>query len=206
MIFAVALVAAAFAGPPLDLGPKPDSDDDFEVNLSEPTEEDKKKKGEFDDAFTPDEDDEPVFDEPDDEPSSFAAPVKRLPTVSLETPVLSLDTTGKTSLADNYPVQIVYTAAGAVVAELPVLVASSASEVDAPFTLIAIVNVDGVKVAEIRHLITPASVSASGPTFAFLKAFAPTGAVEGTVEFVVSRQDGTEPVVLYRRSTQYGDE
>jgi hypothetical protein len=40
----------------------------------------------------------------------------------------------------------------------------------------------------------------------FLKAFAPVPAVEGTVEFVVSRQDGTEPVVLYRRSTQYGDE
>jgi hypothetical protein len=205
-MFVVALAAAAFAGPPLDLGPKPDSDDDFEVDLSEPTEEDKKKKGEFEGAFAPDEEDEPMFDEPEDEPSSFAAPVKRLPTVSLETPALSLETAGKTALADNFPVQIVNTAAGAVVAELPVLVAMSASEVDAPFTLIGVVNVDGQKIAEIRHLITSASVSASGPSFVFLKAFAPVPAVEGTVEFVVSRQDGTEPVVLYRRSTRYGDE
>ena len=205
-MFVVALAAAAFAGPPLDLGPKPDSDDDFEVDLSEPTEEDKKKKGEFEGAFAPEEEDEPTFDEPEDEPSSFAPPVKRLPTVSLETPALTLETAGKTSLADNYPVQIVNTASGAVVAELPVLVAMSASEVDAPFTLIGVVNVDGQKVAELRHMVTPASVSGSGPSFVFLKAFAPVPAVEGTVEFVVSRQDGTEPVVLYRRSTQYGDE
>ncbi len=108
-------------------------------------------------------------------------------------------------LADNYPLQIVGTDMGAVVVELPVLIAKQSSDINGSYWLIANIKVDGQPVGESRQHISPTSASALGPSFVWFKSMVPAVETPGTIEIAVSIQpEGNDPVTLFTRSTELG--
>jgi hypothetical protein len=118
---------------------------------------------------------------------------------------LGLDTTDKTPLADNWPIEVVARDLDSVVCELPVLIGRSRADfAGGDYWVVAEVAVDGEPVAETRHRVTGASMAELGPTIAWLKVFAPVSATRGTIEFQVSKTaEGAEPAPLFTRTAEY---
>ncbi len=116
-----------------------------------------------------------------------------------------LDTSGKTPLKDNFDARVVSKDIDAVVVELPVLVARSATTWSGgDYWLVAEFSVAGSKVGEARHLVTKAAIADLAPTVAFLKAQVPVVANSGAVEVKVSQLvDGTSAKQLFSRKVDY---
>lgn len=118
---------------------------------------------------------------------------------------ITLDVAGKQPLGDNYPVTVVAVERDAVVVELPVLVSTSRVGLEAPFALVAEVHSSEGKVAQSTTLINPESLAEFGPSFVFLKMFAPVMEKEGevTVKVKKAKLDGTGGTELFSRATPY---
>lgn len=114
-------------------------------------------------------------------------------------------TDGKAPLADNYPAQVVATASGAVVVELPVLVALKPGDVSAEFWLVTEAWVGGKRVAETRQLVSAATLAQGGATFAFVKLLAPVSDAAGALELRVGRAATAAgaPKPLFTRKVDY---
>lgn len=112
---------------------------------------------------------------------------------------------GKAPLADNYPAQVVATATGAVVVELPVLVAQQPADVSAEYWLVAEVWSGGKKVAESRQLVGPTTLAQTGASFVFVKLLAPVADSAGALELRVGRASSASgaPKALFTRKVEY---
>ena len=106
-------------------------------------------------------------------------------------------------LGDHFPLQIAQDGLGGVAAELPVLVARNNRDLDGQLWVVADVYADGVKVGESRHLVSPASLSETGPTYIGIKSSIPVNGPSVSAEFrVFASQPGKKEQVLFSRTAQ----
>jgi hypothetical protein len=180
---------------PKSLGDEPEEEFDLLSDDTEPVEP----------AFLGDFNDDEAVDlglgfEPDE------APRKRASAPSTTGPkAITLDVAGKQPLADNYALTVVAVERDAVVIELPVLVSTSRVGLDAPFVLVGEVYSSEGKVATTSTIIRPESLAEFGPSFVFLKMFAPVMEKEGEVTIKVKKTklDGSGAADLFSRATPY---
>jgi hypothetical protein len=118
---------------------------------------------------------------------------------------LGVATKGMTPLADNYPAAIVGKDLDAVVVELPILVASKPTDVDADYWLVTEIRVGDRKVGETRHYVSRQSVADMGPTLVWLKSVVPVLERTGKLELRVSQApvDAGEETPLFTKSVNY---
>jgi len=108
-------------------------------------------------------------------------------------------------LSDAFDLTVVTRDIDAVVVELPVLVATSAtSHKDAEFWLIVEARIGEQKVGEQRTWISAQTVADLGPTVVWSKLHIPVVEESGEVRLTVSRMESEgEPVLLYERRGAY---
>lgn len=92
----------------------------------------------------------------------------------------------RTPFGGGYTLGLVATEPDAVVAEIPVLIATQPGDLRGPVEVVATWRDGDRVVLEQVHALTPASVARKGPTFLFLKALVPVGAPRGTVSVTVA--------------------
>ncbi len=83
------------------------------------------------------------------------------------------------------------------------LVARNNRDLDGQLWVVADVYADGVKVGESRHLVSPASLSETGPTYIWIKSSIPVNGPSVSAEFrVFASQPGKKEQVLFSRTAQ----
>ena len=109
--------------------------------------------------------------------------------------------TGLTPLGDHFPLNLVADGLGGIAAELPILVARSSADLRGDLWVVADIYADGVKVGESRHMVTPASLSETRPTYVWIKASVPTQGPSVSAEVrLFASQPGKKEQALFTRS------
>jgi hypothetical protein len=115
-----------------------------------------------------------------------------------------LDTDGKQPLSGAFDASVVGSDIDAVVVELPVLIARSASTWgDSDYWLVAEFTVKGKKVGEARHLVTKAGLADLAPTITWIKSQVPVLDAKGAVVVSVSKQTLSGSEALFKKTVGY---
>lgn len=115
-----------------------------------------------------------------------------------------LDTDGKQPLTGAFDATVVGSDVDAVVVELPVLIARSASTWgDSDYWLVAEFTVKGKKVGEARHLVTKAGLADLAPTITWIKSQVPVLDAKGAVVVAVSKQTLSGSESLFKKTVGY---
>ncbi len=117
---------------------------------------------------------------------------------------LGPDLVDREPLGGHFPISVTRSDLGALVAELPVLVARNQRDLSGDLWVVADIYTDGVKVTESRHLVSPMSVSDISPTYVWIKATIPVHAPSGQVEMrVYAAPPGKKETQIFTRQASY---
>lgn len=182
-----------------------EEDDEFDFLKAGDTAAKKKEPGAGDFSAYDAEDDSDLADfklaPPEEEVKPKAPPPEAKPPVK----ALPYSVEGKKPLGDNYPAQVVATAADSVVIELPVLLALKPGDLTTEYWLVAEVWSDGKRLTESRQRISASSAAQTGATFAFIKVLVPVSGATGALELRVGQATSATaaPKALFTRKVEY---
>jgi hypothetical protein len=162
----------------------------------------KKKETESAPSFT---------DDGDIEIAAAPPPPPKVTTAAAAAPAggpLPLDLKGKAPLGDHFAPTIAFRTSGALVVDLPVVLAADAAGfTGAPWWLVVEAVADGVRVAETRSLVHREGLAAGAPSLAWTRLFVPVKQKSGLVELRIGKAATPEakPSLLLTRSVPYGN-
>jgi hypothetical protein len=119
---------------------------------------------------------------------------------------LPIDLSGKAPLGDHFPATVAFVAPGAVVVDLPVVVATDAAGFDGvAYWLVVEASADGKKVAETRAQVTRDALAAGAPSVVWFRTFVPVAGESGLVELRVGKaaSPAARPTPILTRSVPY---
>jgi hypothetical protein len=190
------MLSALLLAGPLLLAPAHAADEDDDLFSTAP----KEKKQESTGSFSDDEEIEiPVYVPP---------PPKEEPKVRSAAAggALPFDLAGKAALGDHFPATVAFVAPGAVVVDLPVVVATDAAAFDGvAYWLVVEASADGKKVAETRTQVTRDALAGGAPSVVWFRTFVPVAGESGLVELRVGKatSPAAKPSPILTRSVPY---